>query len=117
MGFLCVYRPPGITDAVDLRLVDLLSAFLDMNFVNNVIIGDFNMPSVNWKTLTAPARFTPFLQICTNYYLKQNVNVATRPSSEAILDLIFTTIGTNICSISIDETFGSSDHSVITFLY
>ena len=44
------------------------------------------------------------------------VDVATRPSSEAIPDLIFTTVSTNIRSISIDETFGSSDHSVITFL-
>lgn len=45
------------------------------------------------------------------------MNLATRPSSESILDLIFTTFATNVRNISIDETFGSSDNAVFKFRY
>ena len=108
----CFSYCANITNTGDLQLVDLTESFLNLNHHYNVIIGDFNMPSVDWKLFTAPQKFSPFLNCCSNHFLKQNVRESTRPNSDAILDLIFTTVGTSISNISVDETFGSSDHSV-----
>ena len=116
LAFLCLYRPPNITSTGDLQLVELIEAFLKNNYHYNVIVGDFNMPSVDWKLFTGSQKYSCFLNCCTKHYLKQNVRESTRPDSKSILDLIFTTVGTNISSISVDETFGSSDHSILNFV-
>ena len=115
LGLLCVYRPPNITSTGDLLLIKLFESFININCNKNVIIGDFNMPSINWNTLSAPPKYDPFLDCLSNSFLKQNVHDSTRPNSHALLDLIFTTTGTNIYDISVDECFGSSDHCIITF--
>lgn len=82
--------------------------FLDFNIRYSVIRVDLHvyMPSVRWKTF--PVKSIPFLNNCSNHYLKQNVDFANRPtrSAEAILNLIFTAVGTNVRNISIDRTFG-----------
>ena len=48
--------------------------------------------------------------------MKQHITEPTRPSSNAVLDLIFTTINTDIHDISVNECFGSSDHPIINFM-
>ena len=48
--------------------------------------------------------------------MKQHITEPTRPSSNAVLDLIFTTMNTDIHDISVNECFGSSDHSIINFM-
>ena len=114
-GLLCVYRPPSITSIGDSQLINVIETFLSFRYDLNVIIGDFNMPSINWNTLSAPPKCSPFLKIFTNYFLKQHVTEPTRPNSNAILDLIFTSNGTNVYDISVEECFGTSDHSIINF--
>ena len=116
LGILCVYRPPNITDAGDMLIVDLMDKFLSLNLFYNVIVGDFNMPSVEWKKLSAPTKFMPFIKCCSKYFLKQHVKESTRPNSDAILDLILSTVGTNVKNVSVNECLGSSDHSILNFV-
>lgn len=47
--------------------------------------------------------------------MTQHVHSATRRISNSILDLVFTTSGTAISNVDINEEFGSSDHSIIQF--
>ena len=115
VGFLCVYRPPNISTTGDSQLISLLEKFLDCKFKHSIIVGDFNMSSVDWKTLSAPVKYSPFLKCLSNYFLRQHVTEPTRPNSKSILDLIFTTLGTNISNICVNECFGSSDHSILNF--
>ena len=115
VGLLCVYRPPNITSTGDINLVNLIEAFLKLNYRYNIIIGDFNMPFVDWKCFSAPPKYLPFLDCCSKFFLQQHVHEPTRLESDTILDLIFTTVGTNLSSICVDECFGSSDHSVLRF--
>ena len=115
VGFLCVYRPPNISTDGDLHLVTLIDHFMELRHTYSIIVGDFNMPSINWKTLIAPSKFSPILKCISNHFMKQHITEPTRPCSSAILDLIFTTIDTNIHDISINECFGTSDHSIINF--
>ena len=114
-GVLCVYRPPNITAAGDLRISNLIEKFMQLDYTYNVIVGDFNMPEINWKSLSATHKYSPFVRCISDHFLKQHITEPTRPQSNAILDLVFTTIDTNIQDISITECFGSSDHSIIRF--
>ena len=111
-----MYRPVNISNTGDTNLVEMIETFLNMGYPYNIIIGDFNMPYVKWKIFTDPYKNSEFLDCCTKHYLKQHVKEVTRPNSGAVLDLISTTVGTNVHSISIEETFGSSDHSLVNFV-
>ena len=92
IGILCIYRPPNITDTGDLDLVELMNNFLEQNFNFNIIIGDLNMPSVDWKLMKAPSKFQCFMESCEKHFLKQHVTESTRPNSKTVLDLVFTTV-------------------------
>lgn len=116
LGILCIYRPPNTTSPGDLQLIEVIDSFMALNFTYNVILGDFNMPDVKFKSHTAPNKFAPFVKCVEKYYLTQHIKEATRPNSGSILDLIFTTIGTNVVNVITEECLGSSDHSMINFL-
>ena len=57
----------------------------------------------------------PFIKCCSKHFLKQRVKESARPYSDAILDLILSTVGTNVGNISVDKCLGSSDHSFSKF--
>jgi hypothetical protein len=115
VGLLCIYRPPSITDTGDLNIINLIDNFLSLNFSYNIISGDFNMPTIDWKFLSAPPKYTAFLKCCMKHYLRQHVKEPTRPNSNAVLDLVLSTTGTTVSNISINECFGLSDHSIVNF--
>ena len=64
VGFLCIYRPPNITSTGDMNLIKLIETFLNQNFRYHIITGDFNMPSVDWKSFSSPSKFSPFIDCC-----------------------------------------------------
>lgn len=115
LGLLCVYRPPNISDDGDNKLIQVLETFLKQKYYFNVIIGDFNMPQIDWKNFSGPTKNASFINFCLNHYLKQHIHEPTRPSSETTLDLIFSTVDTKIRDVSINECFGSSDHSMVNY--
>ena len=73
------------------------------------------MPTVNWRTLSGPQKHMQFLDYCSVNVLQQHVKEPTRMKSNTILDLIFSTIGTNISELNVEESLGSSDHNVLSF--
>ena len=115
VGLLCIYRPPNITDIGDFNLVNLIERFMGLNFSCNLITGDFNMPMIDWNSFSAPPRYNAFLKCCSKHFLNQHIKESTRPNSNAILDLILSSVGTNISDVSVNECFGLSDHSIINF--
>lgn len=116
LGILCIYRPPNITNSGDLELISVVEEFLTLKLSYNVILGDFNMPNADFNSLRAPTKLMPFINCCEKYYLRQHVKESTRPNSNSVLDLVFSTIGTHISGVSVEECLGSSDHSIINFL-
>lgn len=43
----CIYRPPNIVDAGDFEMINLIETFLNLNYAYDIILGDFNMPSID----------------------------------------------------------------------
>ena len=115
LGILCIYRPPNITSSGDLELNAVIDKFMALSLPYNIILGDFNMPNANFKSFTAPTKLMPFVKCCEKHYLKQHVKERTRPNSNSLLDLVFSTVGTHVSEISVEESLGSSDHSMMNF--
>ena len=115
LAILCVYRPPDSSAADNLLLQQIISKFLSYNNKFNILIGDFNFPDILWPNTATSNQGQLFLNFTQENFLTQHVFSATRKSSDSILDLIFSTYGTLINDLSVNEDFGSSDHSIIQF--
>ena len=96
-------------------MLDIITNFLNYNFEYGVVVGDFNFPDINWPVNASTLQGTTFLDFCQGNFLLQHVSEPTRRASGTILDLVFTTEGTNVSNLEISEEFGSSDHSIVTF--
>ena len=115
MGLLCIYRPPNIQISENEVLCNLIHAFLDKNFHYNIIVGDFNFPEIEWPSFASSSQGEVFLSFTQENFLEQHVAQVTRRSSHTTLDLVFTTPGTRVNGLKINEEFANSDHSIIQF--
>ena len=115
LGILCIYRPPDSCVNDNLAMTNIIDKFLQFNFNQNIIIGDFNFPNIDWPVSALCNQSTMFLKFCQDCFLTQHVHLPTRKKSNNVLDLVFSTLGTNITDLGIHEEFGSSDHSIIQF--
>jgi len=81
----------------------------------NIIVGDFNLPKINWKTLSCPSDnfHKPFLSFLIESSCTQLINFPTCGSN--ILDLILTNDAHVISHINADTPCGASDHVSILF--
>jgi hypothetical protein len=113
LGVLCVYRPPDSTACDNLAMLDIIDNFLNQNFKFNIIVGDFNLPDINWLTMSAHSQSKFFFEFCQDKFLKQHVKTPTRRVSNSILDLVLSSEGTEITNLIVNEEFGTSDHSII----
>jgi hypothetical protein len=69
-----VYRPPD----ADLNDMESLNSLFDtVHKRNSIIVGDFNIPNINWSSNQYTAKSKPiereFCDILNNHYLKQLV--------------------------------------------
>lgn len=88
-----------------------------------VIVGDFNLPLVDWTNLTSPTGIddisNSFIEKVRDGFLAQHVNDITRfrgINRGSILDLILSNDETIIEDVKIGSPLGKSDHSCIQFL-
>ena len=88
--FVCIYSPPDLSHKKD--YVDMLSAYLKtcMKTPNKLyLVGDFNMPTINWKTLTgSKIKENSFVNLCANAGLVQRIAEPTT-KHDSVLDLLF----------------------------
>ncbi len=111
---VCCYRPPSTSLADTIQFCHDLSKLADCQ-LPLVLVGDFNMPRIDWKTLHAPNSplYATFLDFVDNAALSQLVLEPT--CFDNILDLIFTTDPLFVSSVKVVEGFANSDHSAVTF--
>ena len=109
-----VYKP-NVTDTHLLQpLFDALS-FLRSLGKPLVVMGDFNLPDINWVSLTAPAinYQDKFLDCFNSNGLSQFVLEPTRGNN--ILDLVFSNDPNLLQNIRIGDAIANSDHNSISF--
>ena len=111
------YRPPGNTaDDINYlgQLIDCLGCYLNPK-CRNIIAGDFNLPKIDWVSLTSPADTInkSFLHFVINSGLTQVVNCTTRLSN--VLDIILVDDAECIVSVTNAPPFSSSDHQSVMF--
>ena len=116
--FLCFYIPPD-SSKCPLQIVNvckIISFYLTVS-TPFILLGDFNLPKINWNTFTAEGNSSEiFLDFCIENGLTQCVNSATHKDGN-ILDLILCnpTGMSHLVSNSVDCPLSSScDHNLLS---
>ena len=87
---ILIYRPPSCTTNEFNDIIVKVNQFifsLSSPLPTIIIIGDFNLPGVDWLSPNMSSMTTPLVDLCDYLFLNQQVHKPTRKSN--ILDLIF----------------------------
>ena len=111
----CAYIPPSQMDSH----IDSLAYALHLcpAEVDVILLGDFNLPDINWSTCSAPSTLsTMFCDLATSQNLIQLVTEPTHTHGNC-LDLVLTNNPDKILHLKVDpDTCATkSDHYLITF--
>jgi endonuclease/exonuclease/phosphatase family metal-dependent hydrolase len=79
---------------------------------NSVLVGDFNMPDIDWETWTGTRKTAGFLDAVEDALLEQLIDFPTHIKGNC-LDLVLTNIPERIFEIKEAGRLGSSDHEMI----
>ena len=101
-----VYRPPTSTDMAG--LINLIQNVTP----NSILIGDFNIPGIDWHTGRAAGRAGEFLDAAEEKFLEQLVDFPTHTKGNT-LDLVLTNSSELVTSIAAMGRIGKSDHEML----
>ena len=103
------YRPPDSTEIEDEGLLDIINKAANDTCL---LMGDFNLPSINWDLMAADGKAANiFLDCIQDNFLYQQVQEPTRGAN--ILDLVLTSEKSMVEDLEVGEPFGTSDHCVV----
>ena len=119
--FLCFYIPPNSSSCPHtIENVCKVISFYIKPTKPFVLLGDFNLPNINWNTLTARGISSNiFLNFCNNNGLTQLISSPTHCHGN-VLDLVLCNISATGCLIthSVDcPTSLSCDHNSISLMF
>jgi hypothetical protein len=106
-----VYRSPNATVKAMAGLVDLVKNVKK----NTIVIGDFNLPDIDWSTGEAARRSETFLDAVEDAMLVQLVEFATHIKGNC-LDLVLSNIPERVSEVNGAGRLGSSDHEMLEIL-
>ena len=106
-----VYRSPNATVEAMAGLIDLMKSVRK----NTIVIGDFNLPDINWSTGEAAKRSETFLEAVEDAMLVQLVEFPTHIKGNC-LDLVLSNIPERVTEVSGAGRLGSSDHEMLEIL-
>ncbi len=110
----CVYRPPASSDEYFNSLLDHIRSL--PSDCELLVLGDFNVPDINWETMSASSSNSSGL--CDTIFDKNLTQVITGATHQSgnTLDLVLSNYPENISHLSI-EPVARSDHHLISFKY
>lgn len=104
--------PPNQDDRASEAIFGLLKQTSGQQNLN--LMGEFNYVGICWKNHTAINMSSIwFLEGIGSCFLIRMLGIPTR--SEALLDLLLTNGQNLFCSISVSDSLGGGDHSVVVF--
>ena len=105
-----VYRSPNSKKENDASLTNWVKSMRG----NNVMIGNFNFPDIDWVAGTAGSRGREFFEATSEAFFDQHVMEATHNSGN-LLDLILCNREEIIKMVTAEGKIGKSDHELISF--
>ena len=106
-----VYRSPNSSRDNDDKLCGWIKSRCEKN-KENVFVGDFNFPSIDWAAGTSDIKGRAFYDACMDSFLVQHVDQGTHRSGH-ILDLVLTSDETMAEKVRMIGKLGSSDHEMM----
>ena len=103
-----IYRPPGGGQGSIERLTEMVRGAE----ARSIMIGDFNLPEVNWATGQSGARSRLFLEATIEAGMEQLVAFPTHVKGN-VLDLLLTNVPERILEVEDAGRLGHSDHGMI----
>ena len=112
--FLGAVYKPSVTDTHLLKPLRDFLKYVSKKSGKHIILGDFNLPDVNWAALSAPngGRQFDFMQSFVKLGFSQVVTQPTRGNNT--LDLIFSNDQNLIFNVTVNTPFNTSDHRIIS---
>ena len=114
----CTYISPNCNEITMSEITSYISNNVMNRSDNTILVGDFNLPDINWDTLSAQsAASKSFCDFVFDKNLTQLVNNPTHIKGN-ILDLVLTNSSQLIQNLSTNSQPNSmqTDHFIITFL-
>ena len=105
-----VYRPPSSGQ----ENKDLLCDLEKDADRNSIMVGDFNLPGIDWDSGVAEARDQPFVKAMQDGFFRQLVDFPTHIKGN-ILDLVITKIPEKVSELKEVGRIGKSDHVILQF--
>ena len=110
---LCVCYRPSMNIADTVSFLSAMKLYSDVS-QQVCIVGDFNIPCIDWTDNTATDSTGDYLlEFVNELGLHQFVHEPTREHN--ILDLIFCNRLELVSNVTVHESFSSGDHSYLTF--
>ena len=114
----CLYIPPNpFRDLLEDVISYLSNLFCTYSNHDIVLVGDFNLPDINWNTLSATSHTSEqFCDFVFNHNLSQFVDKPTHRRGN-ILDLVLTNTETRFLKVSVfqEQHLLLSDYFIISF--
>lgn len=108
-----IYRSPSSNMAENDKLLKVMEEISNKQFCYKIILGDFNLPNINWTNYTATAginsvkyKFIATVRYC---FLMQHMQEITRQRGEvrgSVLDLIFRSEEEIVEEIEVESPIG-----------
>lgn len=108
LTFYLVYRPPTSSSDNMTALAEILSQVEP----NAFLIGDFNLPGVNWDSYTATGRAAEVAEAAADSHLEQLVQFPTHTKGNT-LDLVLSNNPDLVYEIADTGRIGKSDHCIL----
>ena len=117
LRFFSIYRPPYYDHDAECytnSVINCLGQYIASERTN-IILGDLNLPKINWDLLSCPDDkiHRPFLKFVIESGLTQFIEFAT--NGQNILDVILSDDEKIISQVKWDPPIGNSDHVIIKF--
>jgi hypothetical protein len=110
LNLILTYRPPSSPQTNSVALCEILRKMDD----NTILIGDINMPGIDWTKERADAKGRELLETVMEEGLQQMVSFPTHIKGN-ILDLLITNCPERVLDIQDIGRLGKSDHCMISF--
>ncbi|ELU10884.1 hypothetical protein CAPTEDRAFT_199384 [Capitella teleta] len=112
IAIILVYRPPSSDCATFTSLLDETLCKVSAEYSNICLLGDFNMPNIDWHALdiVSSTADATFIQMTQSHALDQ-LNTRASNAHGTFLDLLFSNDSTLLCNIShLDDEFNFDEH-------